>query len=315
MSAIDSVKNRLARCDGPVAVLLGGESAEREISLQSGAAVLSALQQCGIEAVAVDTADAPIAQLQRLRPSFAFIALHGVGGEDGQIQAVLQQLSIPYSGSSILRASRAIDKVRSKTLWRGCGLSTPGFAVLTPDSDFDVVADELGLPLVVKPVTEGSSLGMSLATSVAELASAYRDASAYSDYVFAEQYIDGPEYTCAVLADVEMPAIRIETRRSFYDFDAKYTDNDTGFFIPSGLTTRAEASLRELARRAFDALGCSIWGRVDLMRDAATNDFFLLEVNTVPGLTDHSLVPMAAKAAGMTFTDLIVSIIEASMPS
>ena len=298
---------------GTIAVLLGGDSSERDISLQSGAAVVAALQSLGANAEAVDTADAVVETLQALRPDFAFIALHGRGGEDGSMQSLLEKMAIPYSGSAVLGSALAMDKVRAKTLWRGLSLPTPDFARLDAESDFDALIVQLGGVAVVKPVGEGSSLGMSIARDADQLRSAYSSALQYSAKVFAEQYIVGPEYTVAILQGRDLPSIRIETARRFYDFAAKYQDETTDFSIPSGLSAVEEAEIQQLAKTAFVALDCRQWGRVDFMREQHSGQFYLLEANTVPGLTAHSLVPMAAQAAGLDFAALIAAIIQLSV--
>jgi D-alanine-D-alanine ligase len=293
----------------PVAVLLGGNSAEREVSLQSGQTVISAIQAQGIEVRAVDPADADwIAQLQGT--SFAFIALHGPGGEDGSMQGALQALQIPYTGSRVLGSALAMDKLRSKQLWQGIGLSTGGFVRLGPDSDWQQVIDRFG-KVFVKPTCEGSSIGMTSASSAAALERAFRTASQYGGGVLAEQFIDGPEYTVAILGDEVLPSIRLETDNEFYDYEAKYISNDTRYHCPSGLTAAEEAEMGALALQAFRSLGCAVWGRVDIMRDAGGR-FYVLEVNTIPGMTSHSLVPMAAKAAGIDIPSLVGRILELS---
>lgn len=298
---------------GPIAVLMGGEASEREISLQSGRAVVDGLRKLSIEVVAVDTASKVIETLQRLKPSMAFLALHGKGGEDGSMQALLEQLGIPYTGSGVLGAALAMDKIRTKRLWSGMGLPTPAFFRLDQSSDFGQILKQLGGSVFVKPATEGSSFGMGIANTEQELQQAYRQAEKFDDDVLVEQFITGSEYTVALLNNVLLPSIRIETKRKFYDFQAKYQDDDTSFSVPSGLSAAEEGELQKLARQAFDAVGCKVWGRVDFMRDQTSGQFYLLEVNTIPGLTSHSLVPMAAAAAGFAFEQLIAQIISASI--
>lgn len=299
--------------DGPVAVMMGGNSSERDISLQSGAAVVEALQSMQVDVVAIDTAEDVFATLRQHAPAFVFIALHGAGGEDGTIQAVLKQLGIPFSGSEVLASALAMDKLRSKHLWRGVGLPTADYVALDDDSDYSAVLHNLGGRVFVKPATEGSSFGMSIAETDIELKEAFATARQYAGQVLAERFIDGPEYTVAIVGDQCLPVIRIETSRSFYNYEAKYEDSDTGFFIPCGLDETEERKLQQLAHQAFVALGCSGWGRVDAMRDAASGKFYLLEANTVPGLTSHSLVPMAAASVGISFAQLIAGIIRASI--
>jgi len=293
----------------PIAVLLGGTSAEREVSLQSGQTVIDALRGQGFDVRAVDPA-APdwIAQLQEV--SFAFIALHGPGGEDGSMQGALQALRIPYTGSRVLGSALAMDKLRSKQLWQGIGLATGGFVRLGPDTDWQGVIDSLG-KVFVKPSCEGSSIGMTSASSAADLERAFDIASKYGGGVIAEQFIDGPEYTVAILGDEVLPSIRLETDNEFYDYEAKYISNDTRYHCPSGLTAAEEAQMGELALWAFRSLGCAVWGRVDIMRDQ-NGKFQVLEVNTIPGMTSHSLVPMAARAAGIDIATLVVRILEMS---
>lgn len=295
---------------GTVAVLYGGDSAERAISLQSGEAIRAALDAAGFRVRAVDTAQPGwLATLGDV--TFAFVALHGRGGEDGTVQGALEVLRIPYSGSDVLGSALAMDKRRSKALWLGCGLPTAEFVVLNAGSDWQAVIDRLG-KVFVKPSAEGSSIGMAPAASAAELADAYALAAQHGDEVLAERFIEGPEYTVALYDGRALPCIRLEVAGGFYDYHAKYLAEDTGYHIPSGLDAAAERDLGALALRAFEALGCGVWGRVDAMRDGAGR-FQLLEVNTVPGMTSHSLVPMAARAAGMGMQELVSGIVEASL--
>ena len=295
---------------GTVAVLLGGNSAEREVSLQSGKTVVTAVQSLGLNVLAVDPAEPDwAAQLDNV--SLAFIALHGPGGEDGSMQGALQTLDIPYTGSGVLGSALAMDKKRSKQLWQGIGLATGGFVTLRRNTDWQGVIDRYG-KVFVKPTCEGSSIGMSSAQSADALRSAFDLASEYGSEVMAEQFIDGPEYTVAVLGDVALPSIRLETDNEFYDYEAKYHSDETRYHCPSGLDDREEAEIAALSLRAFQSLGCSVWGRVDLMR-AADGRFFVLEVNTVPGMTSHSLVPIAAAAAGMKIPTLVQRILQLSI--
>ena len=293
-----------------IAVLLGGSSSEREVSLNSGKTVIEALQSLGMDVVAVDPS-APdwIAQLAGV--SLAFIILHGPGGEDGSMQGALQMLEIPYTGSGVLGSALAMDKQRSKQVWQGIGIATGGFVMLHEDTDWQGVIDRF-TKVFVKPACEGSSIGMSSADSAAALRKSFELASQYAGDVLAEQYIAGPEYTVAILGDQALPSIRLETDNEFYDYEAKYISNDTRYHCPSGLTESEEAEIAALSLRAFRSLGCSVWGRVDVMRDAAGR-FFVLEVNTVPGMTSHSLVPMAAAAAGMPIAALVQRIAELSL--
>jgi D-alanine-D-alanine ligase len=295
--------------DRPIAVLLGGLSAEREVSLQSGATVLAALQALGYDVRTVDPADDDwIVQLKPV--SLAFNALHGPGGEDGVMQGALEALGIAYTGSGVLGSALAMDKKRSKQLWQGIGLSTGGFVTLRGDTDWQAVIDQFG-KVFVKPACEGSSIGMTAADSAIELLAAYETAARYSGEVIAEQYIDGPEYTVAVLGDESLPAIRMETQNEFYDYEAKYLSDETRYHCPCGLSDGEEEQLSHLALQAFHSLGCLAWGRVDFMRDS-DGRFYILEVNTIPGMTSHSLVPMAAAAAGLSIEMLVQRIVEHS---
>ena len=296
--------------DRPVAVLLGGKSAERDVSLQSGKTVADALESLAYPVRRVDPADADwIAQLDGV--SCAFNALHGPGGEDGSMQGALEALGIPYTGSGVLGSALALDKMRSKQLWQGVGVATGGFEILAADTDWQGVVDRFG-KVFVKPACEGSSIGMTAADSAEQLRQAYEVASEYSGAVIAEQFIDGPEYTVGILGDEALPAIRMETDNEFYDYEAKYLSDDTRYLCPCGLSAEEEAEVAALALRAFRTLGCSVWGRADLMRDS-DGRFYVLEVNTIPGMTSHSLVPMAAAAAGMDIDALVERILQLSV--
>ncbi|MDM8547441.1 D-alanine--D-alanine ligase [Candidatus Venteria ishoeyi] len=293
----------------PVAVLMGGTSAEREISLLSGQAVLDALLSQGVNAIAIDPATADLDTLCAKEIEQVFIALHGRGGEDGCIQGFLESLQLPYTGSGVTGSALAMDKHLSKQIWHSAGLPTPASALLNADSDWSAIVQRLGLPLMIKPASEGSSVGMSKVDSAEALAAAWREAAQYDTQVLAEQWIDGQEYTIAILHEQTLPAIRLETPHSFYDYAAKYEQNDTHYHCPCGLGTEQEQTLGKLALQAFHALHCAGWGRVDLMLDQQQNPW-LLEVNTVPGMTNHSLVPMAAKAKGIDFNHLVLAILE-----
>jgi len=293
---------------GRVGVLYGGRSAERDVSLQSGRAVLNGLLAANVDAVGIDLGDEPIRQIVDANLDRVFIALHGPGGEDGQIQALLSYLRLPFTGSGVQGSAFAMDKLRSKQLWRGIGLSTPDFVALSAATDWDKVMRDLGGEVMVKPAHEGSSLGMAKVSTAAELAQAYTRAAALDASVIAEKVINGAEYTVAFLGDAVLPAIRLETDNHFYDYDAKYVSSDTQYHIPCGLPANKERELEQLALDAYHSLDCSGWGRVDVMADADDN-FFVLEVNTVPGMTDHSLVPIAAKAKGWSFEELVVRIL------
>lgn len=297
---------------GKVAVLMGGTSAEREVSLKSGAAVLQALQQRGIDAHPVDVGADVLQQLQQGGFDRAFVMLHGRGGEDGTMQGALELLGLPYTGSGVLASALGMDKWRSKLLWQAAGLPVPACALLDAASDYTALVQKLGLPLFVKPASEGSSVGISKVNKAEELASAYRNAAQHDPLVLAEQFIGGGEYTVAILGDQALPVVKIEPSGEFYDYDAKYLSDATHYLCPCGLSAEKEAELQGLARKAFDVLGCQGWGRIDILLDDAGNPY-LLEANTLPGMTDHSLVPMAAKAAGIAFDDLVCRILEHSM--
>lgn len=296
---------------GRVALLLGGSSAEREISLKSGTAVLAALRRQGVNVEPLDP-DATIMEKLRLGGfDRVFIMLHGRGGEDGQIQGALETLGLPFTGSGVLGSALGMDKYRCKLVWQGAGLPTPDFILLRSATDLPQAA-ALGFPLMVKPSHEGSSIGMARVEDANQLLSAWEQASHYDDSVIAERWITGPEFTCAVLGKEALPLIRLETPRVFYDYHAKYFAEDTRYLCPCGLAPQDERRLQSLALAAFATAGASGWGRVDLMLDESGSPY-LLEINTVPGMTDHSLVPMAARARGLNFDDLVWSILETSL--
>ncbi len=292
---------------GKVAVLLGGRSAEREVSIKSGTAVLDALRSSGVDAQAFDPAERAIAEL--IGFDRVFIALHGRYGEDGTIQGALELMGIPYTGSGVLASALAMDKWRTKLVWQAAGVPTPRYALLTSYTNFEQVAEELGLPLMVKPGSEGSSIGMSKVTQVDDFKSAYELAARYDRLVIAEQFIAGEEYTVTILGSAALPLIRLETPRTFYDYEAKYVANTTRYTCPSGLPPERERGYQALALRAFELLGCQGWGRADLMVDTSGTPYFL-ELNTSPGMTDHSLVPMAARQAGLSFEQLVLKILD-----
>lgn len=300
------------RAFGRVAVLFGGKSAEREVSLKSGNAVLGALQAAGVDAFGIDVGDDFLARLNSEKIDRAFIVLHGRGGEDGSMQGLLECAGIPYTGSGILASALAMDKLRTKQVWHSLGLPTPRHAVLTSHADCEAAAAELGFPLIVKPAHEGSSIGMAKVESVEALIAAWQDAARYDSQVLVEQWIAGPEYTIAVLRGQVLPPIGLGTPHTFYDYDAKYLADDTQYRIPCGLSAEKEAELKELTARACEAVGTQGWARADVMQDA-NGQFWLLEVNTVPGMTDHSLVPMAARAAGLDFQQLVLAILADSV--
>lgn len=295
---------------GKVAVLMGGKSAEREISLMSGNGVLKALRAKGIDAHAFDPAERDVFDLRREGYARCFIALHGRGGEDGTIQGALEILGIPYTGSGVLGSAVGMDKWRTKMIWIANGLPTPRFRVLTEKENWQSVARELKLPLIVKPANEGSTLGLTKVFSVKELPAAYElAAKKYRDTALAEEFIDGPEYTASILGETALPLIRIEAPQGNYDYQHKYFTDDTKYHCPCGLSAKKEKELQALALQAFRVAGCSGWGRIDIMLDARKRPW-LLEVNTSPGMTGHSLVPMAARAIGISYEDLCVKILE-----
>lgn len=294
---------------GKVAVLMGGWSAEREVSLKSGAAVLAAMQSRGIDVHGIDVQrDTVIDELKQGAYDRVFNILHGPGGEDGVIQGVLETLSIPYTGSRVMASALAMDKLRSKQLLDGIGLPTPNYMVLDDESDYEYVAANLGLPIMVKPAQQGSSLGMSKVERIEDLHAAWQVAAQFEGAVLAEQWIEGKEYTVAILGDEALPVILLETPREFYDYAAKYQSNDTQYICPCGLNKEQEAQLQRLALSTFQAMGAEGWGRVDLFIDKEDRPW-IIELNTLPGMTDHSLVPMAAKAAGIPFDELVVRIL------
>ena len=297
---------------GRVAVLFGGKSAEREVSLKSGNAVLGALQSAGVDAFGIDVGDDFLQRLNAEKIDRAFIVLHGRGGEDGSMQGLLECAGIPYTGSGILASALAMDKLRTKQVWHSLGLPTPRHAVLASKADCEAAAMELGFPLIVKPAHEGSSIGMAKVDSVEALIAAWQDAARYDSQVLVEQWIAGPEFTVAVLRGEVLPPIGLGTPHSFYDYDAKYLADDTQYRIPCGLSAEKEAELKELTARACEAVGTQGWARADVMQDTS-GQFWLLEVNTVPGMTDHSLVPMAARAAGLDFQQLVLAILADSV--
>ena len=291
----------------PIALLMGGRSAERPISLQSGEAVARALDSLKIAYERIDPVDDHWLTRMTDRFSFAFNALHGVGGEDGTVQGALESIGVAYTGSGVMASALAMDKLRCKQLWRGIQLPTPEFVVLNANADWQGIIDAM-TTVMVKPAHEGSSIGMAKVSNATDLADAYRNACRYDASVIAEKWITGSEYTVAVLAGKTLPAIRLQTKRGFYDYDAKYIDDDTEYLLPCGLDDQKLNELNDLALAAFESIGCRGWGRIDFMQDAA-GQFYILEVNTVPGMTSHSLVPMAARAAGLDFNNLVAEIV------
>jgi len=299
---------------GKVAVMLGGTSAERPVSLNSGGAVLAALIRQGVDAHAFDPANRNLGDLISGEFDRVFIALHGRFGEDGCMQGALELLDIPYTGSGVMASAIGMDKWRTKLLWRAAGLPTADWAILDSSSDFAAVEKKLGLPIFVKPAREGSSIGMSKVTEHGTLKAAYDTAVEHDALVLAERFIDGAEFTVGILGDSALPLIRLQPAddKAFYDFEAKYIRNDTQYHCPAGLPDAQETALRQLALDAFRLIGGRGWGRVDLMLDSLGNPY-LLEVNTSPGMTDHSLVPMAARVAGLDFDALCLAILEQTL--
>lgn len=294
---------------GKVAVLLGGRSAEREISLQSGEAVLAALRRSGVDAYPFDPADQGLEMLLQQDFKRAFITLHGRFGEDGTIQGVLEWIRLPYTGSGVMASALAMDKWRTKLIWQAAGILSPRYALLQADSDYAAIADTLGLPLIVKPAREGSTIGLSKVFDSKDLEAAYHLAAQHDSLVLAEEFIAGQELTVAVLGDMPLPLVRIEIAGDLYDYEAKYFSNETRYFCPSGLPGDVEEAIQKQALQAYRVLGCRGWGRVDLIL-TPSGQFYFLEANTSPGMTGHSLVPMAAKAAGISFEELVVKILD-----
>ena len=301
---------------GRVGLLYGGTSSEREVSLMSGAAIHQALQNLSVDVVAIDVGENILQELPSYQLDRVFIALHGVGGEDGTLQGALEYLNLPYTGSGVLASGLAMDKLRCKQMWQGMGLPTTDFALLDSDSDWAAILERLGGAVMVKPACEGSSIGMSHAQTAEELEKSWRDAAATDSSekiaVIAEPLLPGPEYTVAILDGQLLPSIRIESNAEFYDYQAKYFSDQTQHLCPSELSEQHEQELQQLCLQAFDSVGCRGWGRVDVMVDAQ-GQYQLLEVNTVPGMTSHSLVPMAAKAAGLSFDQLVEKVLEVSL--
>jgi D-alanine-D-alanine ligase len=297
---------------GKVAVLLGGDSTEREISLLSGNAVLAALTRRGVNAHAFDPLARPVQSLVSEGFDRAWIALHGPGGEDGTMQGALEWLGVPYTGSGVLASALTMDKLKTKRVVVGAGYAAPEYAVLSSAADLQPAIHAVGLPMMVKPASQGSSVGITKVKSAAELPQAYAEARAVDPIVFAERFITGDEYTVGVLLDRGLPSIRIQPATEFYDYQAKYFRNDTQYHCPSGLTPAAEAELQTAALAAFRVTDCAGWGRVDFMRDLACDKFYFIEINTTPGMTDHSLVPMAARQAGIDFEELVWGVLESS---
>jgi D-alanine-D-alanine ligase len=297
---------------GKTAVLLGGDSSEREISLLSGHAVLAALKRRGVDAHAFDPLNQPIQALRSEGFDRVWIALHGPGGEDGAMQGALEWIGMPYTGSGVLASALTMDKLKTKRVVVGAGYAAPEYAVLSREADLPAALAHIGLPMMVKPASQGSSVGMTKVKAAAELPRAYTEARAIDPIVFAEAFVTGDEYTVSILQGEVLPSIRILPATEFYDYQAKYFRNDTQYFCPSGLTPKDEAELQAAALATFKVTDCHGWGRVDFMRDRATQRFYFIEINTTPGMTDHSLVPMAARAAGIDFAELVWRVLETS---
>jgi D-alanine-D-alanine ligase len=297
---------------GKTAVLLGGDSSEREISLLSGNAVLKALQARGVDAHAFDPQDRPVQALRSEGFERAWIALHGPGGEDGTMQGALEWIGVPYTGSGVLASALTMDKLKTKRVVVGAGYAAPEYAVLTSVADLEPALKRIGLPMMVKPASQGSSVGMSKVKAASELKGAFQAAHAVDPVVFAETFVSGDEYTVSVLQDKALPSIRILPATEFYDYQAKYFREDTQYFCPSGLSAKDEAELQAAALAAFKVTDCAGWGRVDFMRDRASDKFYFIEINTTPGMTSHSLVPMAARQAGHDFEELVWRVLETS---
>jgi len=297
---------------GRVAVLYGGTSSEREISLLTGAAIIQALELLGVETVAIDIKENALDAIAKANVDRAFIALHGPGGEDGTLQGALEYLKIPYTGSGVMASALAMDKLRCKQLWKGIGLATTDFSALNQSTDWQATMNQLGGSVVVKPACEGSSVGMSIAKSAQQLEQAWQLAAQYDAKVLAEPQLTGDEYTVAILDGKALPSIRIQANATFYDYEAKYHSDKTEYFCPSGLDVEREKELAQLSIDAFNSIDGRGWGRVDVMADQ-NGRFNLLEVNTVPGMTSHSLVPMAGLAAGLKFEDVVRAILEGSL--
>jgi len=307
-----AAERKMPAAFGKVAVLMGGTSAEREVSLETGNAVCAALKRRHVDVHSIDARDAFIARLVDQKFDRVFIALHGRRGEDGIIQGALETLGLPYTGSGVLGSALAMDKVRTKWIWQSRGIPTPDFLLLRKEPDLESVGDRVGFPVMVKPVHEGSSCGASKVLQAPDLAQAWRVARALDEDVMAERWVEGVEYTAAILGDRVLPMIRLETPREFYDYEAKYLADSTRYICPCGLDAETERRLSDLAMEGFEAVGATGWGRVDLIVDNAGLPWFI-EVNTIPGMTSHSLVPMAARQAGCDFDELVIRILETSM--
>jgi D-alanine-D-alanine ligase len=315
MSLLKAAANRRASSAkdfGKTAVMLGGDSSEREISLLSGNAVLKALKSRGVDAHGFDPLDRPVQALRSEGFDRVWISLHGPGGEDGAMQGALDWIGVPYTGSGVLASALTMDKLKTKRVVVGAGYAAPEYAVLSGEADLQGALKRIGLPMMVKPASQGSSVGMTKVKSADELPRAYAEARAVDPIVFAEAFVSGDEYTVSILQGEVLPSIRIVPATEFYDYEAKYFRDDTQYFCPSGLSLEDEAELAAAALGAFKVTDCHGWGRVDFMRDRASNKFFFIEINTTPGMTSHSLVPMAARQAGVDFEELVWRVLETS---
>jgi D-alanine-D-alanine ligase len=297
---------------GKTAVMLGGDSSEREISLLSGNAVLEALKRRGVDAHGFDPLDRPVQALRSEGFERVWIALHGPGGEDGAMQGALDWTGVPYTGSGVLASALTMDKLKTKRVVVGAGYAAPEYAVLSNEADLPAALKRIGLPMMVKPASQGSSVGMTKVKTADQLAGAYAAARAVDPIVFAETFVSGDEYTVSILQEQVLPSIRIVPATEFYDYEAKYFRDDTQYFCPSSLSAKEEAELAAAAAAAFKVTDCHGWGRVDFMRDKASGKFYFIEINTTPGMTSHSLVPMAARQAGFDFEELVWRVLETS---
>lgn len=297
---------------GRVAVLMGGWSAERQVSLWSGEGVVAALREKGVDVTAVDADKDTVLNLGKQGYDRVFNIMHGTGGEDGTAQAILDLHGLPYPGSGVLASALAMDKLRTKRIWKAEGLPTPDFMVLNSEEDAHEAAKRFGYPLIIKPAADGSSVGVSKVKSVDQVDQAFADALGDGRVVIAEEFIAGGEYTCPILDGVALPVIRIEPDGEFYDYHAKYISDNTRYHCPAGLEAPHEKTLQQICAKAFDLIGCKDWGRVDFMMDAQGKPW-LLEINTLPGMTSHSLVPMSAKVSGMSYADLCWALLETTL--
>ncbi len=297
---------------GRVAVLMGGWSAERQVSLWSGEGVVAALKEKGVDVTAIDADKNAVLNLGTQGFDRVFNIMHGTGGEDGTVQAILDLHGLPYPGSGVLASSLAMDKLRTKRIWKAEGLPTPDFMVLKNADDAHEAAKRFGYPLIIKPAADGSSVGVSKVKSVDQVDKAFAEALGDGRVVIAEEFIAGGEYTCPILDGVALPVIRIEPDGEFYDFNAKYISDKTSYHCPAGLEAPHEKNLQQICAKAFDLIGCEDWGRVDFMMDAQGKPW-LLEINTLPGMTSHSLVPMSAKVSGLSYADLCWALLETTL--